>query len=150
MERREEIKINLVNLFAKTPYVFFPDYTMSIVRTWINFSSWWASLDMLDHTAKHYLDGQSEIIFLHNLEDFHTSKMLSTFSQVKHARVHMAAQLPIPTTFDIAIKPLHAYFQCSQNQSRARKGFHFSTHCGEDVGKLSAENHDDNLEVNET
>lgn len=106
---------------------------------------------MLDHKTKHYLDEQSELIFLHNLEDFHTSKMLSTFSQVKHAWVHIAAQPPIPTVFAIAIKPLHAYFQCSLNQSHERKGFFlFSTHCGEDVGKLSAENHDDNLEVNET
>lgn len=64
----------------------------------------------------------------------------------------MAAQPPIPTVdiLDISISPLHAYFQCSQNQSHVKKGFHFSTHCREDVGKLSSESHDDNLEVNET
>lgn len=62
----------------------------------------------------------------------------------------MAGQSPIPTILDISISPLHAYFQCSKTQSHVRKGLHFSTHCGEDVGKLSAENHDDNLEVNET
>lgn len=76
--------------------------------------------------------------------------MLSTFSHVKHAWVGMAAQPPIPIILDIVLNPLHAYFQYSQNQSHGRKGFHFSIHCGEDVGKLSAENHDDNLEVNET
>lgn len=66
----------------------------------------------------------------------------------------MAAQPPIPFTLgvdmmDLATKLLHVNFQCSQNKSHVRKGFHFSTHYAEKAGKLSAENHDDNLEVNE-
>lgn len=76
--------------------------------------------------------------------------MLSTFSLGEQSWVHMAAQPPIPNMLDTDMNPLHANFQCSQNQSHVRKGFHFSTHYGEDVGKLSAKNHDDNLEVKET
>lgn len=62
----------------------------------------------------------------------------------------MAAQPPIPTIFDISVSPLHAYFQRSQNHTHVKKGFHFPTHCREDVRKFSAESHADNLEVNET
>ena len=67
----------------------------------------------------------------------------------------MAAQPPIPIMLEVAMtglamNPLHINFQCSQNKSHVRKGFRFSTHYAENAEKLSTENHDDNLEVNET
>lgn len=67
----------------------------------------------------------------------------------------MAAQPPIPIMQAVAIRGLATNllpvnFQCSQNRSHVRKGFHFSEHYAENAGKLSTENHDDNLEINET
>lgn len=66
----------------------------------------------------------------------------------------MAAQTSILIMLDVAMMGLatnllHVNVQCSQNRSNVRKSFYFSTHYAENAGKLSADNQDDNLEVNE-
>jgi len=53
----------------------------------------------------------------------------------------MAAQPPIPITLDVAMtglatNPLNVNFQCSQNRSHVRKGFHFPTKYAESAGKI--------------